>query len=346
MLRVTARREYCICVVGKVRSAVPATENGWIMEQFLDGETLPMRLRRGFAALGNFDGFHLGHQAVVRRAIEQARIAGKPALVVTFSPHPVRLFQPDAPPFALTTLDQRLELFEAAGVDAAYVIRFDSAFAAVTAETFISDWLAKRLMLSGVVTGCDFNFGVARRGNTAMLRGLGAAYGFRADTVRPVEMDGAVISSTRIRALLRDGETLRAASLLTRPFSIRGTIELHQTADRVIGSPILRVRTRDYLQMAPGVYAVRLRRDDGRRTDAIASFEASSEFDLNKAHLELSLIGCLEDLGEGMLDVEMHEFLGNGNRFAPTAREDLSLARLPAALGSSNRGGRKTVYEA
>ena len=125
------------------------------MERLDGGSAVPSHLAGGIVALGNFDGFHLGHQAVVGRAVARARAEGRPALVATFDPHPVRHFRPDAPPFRLTTLDQRQRLFAAAGVDAMVVFHFDGALARLSAERFIAERLHADLQVAGVVTGED-----------------------------------------------------------------------------------------------------------------------------------------------------------------------------------------------
>ncbi len=185
------------------------------MERLDGGSTVPPHLAGGIVALGNFDGFHLGHQAVVGQAVARARAEGRPALVATFDPHPVRHFRPDTPPFRLTTLEQRERLFAAAGVDAMVVFAFDAALAALSAEAF-AERLAARLQVAGVVTGEDFTFGQGKRGDVAMLAALGTAHGFTAETVGAVTLDGETVSSSRIRELLRAGDPRGAARLLTR----------------------------------------------------------------------------------------------------------------------------------
>jgi riboflavin kinase/FMN adenylyltransferase len=129
------------------------------MQRLDGGSVVPAALRAGIVALGNFDGFHLGHQAVVGRAVERARAEGRPALVATFDPHPVRHFRPDTAPFRLTTLDQRERLFAEAGADAMIVFQFDTALAALSAVEFVGDRLLDTIGIGGVVTGEDFTFG-------------------------------------------------------------------------------------------------------------------------------------------------------------------------------------------
>jgi riboflavin kinase/FMN adenylyltransferase len=195
------------------------------MERLDGGSAVPERLRGGIVALGNFDGFHKGHQAVVGRAIEHAHAEGRPALVATFDPHPVRFFKPDLPPFRLTTLDQRERLFAAAGADAMLVFRFDAELASVTAEQFVTDRLIARIGAAGVATGEDFTFGKARGGNVEVLKRLGAEHGLSVDAVAPILGDGAPVSSSVIREALKAGDCETATSLLTRPFAIEGVVE-------------------------------------------------------------------------------------------------------------------------
>lgn len=184
----------------------------------LDGhERIEGALRGGVIALGNFDGFHAGHQAVVGRAVHHAKDDGRPAIVATFDPHPVRFFKPDVPPFRLTTLDQRQQLFGAAGADAMLVLPFDAALAATTAEDFITELLLERYGAAGVVTGADFVFGKGRGGDVVTLADHARRLGFFTEMVAPVDDSAEVISSSRIRDALRAGDCATAARLLTCP---------------------------------------------------------------------------------------------------------------------------------
>src|SRR3569623_2044846 len=184
------------------------------MERLDGGSALPPHLVGGIVALGNFDGFHLGHQAVAGRAIAAARAAGRPAIVATIDPHPVRQFSTDAPPFRLTTLEQRERLFGAAGADAMLVFHFDAALAALTAEEFVAQRLVAMAQVGGVVTGEDFTFGKAKGGNVAILADLGRQHGFTVETVGPVSLDGRTVSSRRLRDMLVAGTPRAAARLL------------------------------------------------------------------------------------------------------------------------------------
>ena len=272
--------------------------------QRLDGGAAPPHLAGGIVALGNFDGFHLGHQAVVGLA-----------LVATFDPHPRAFFRPDAAPFRLTTLGQRLRLFEAAGADAAVVFGFDDALAALTPEAFVSERLVRDLAIAGVVTGEDFAFGRAKGGDVGMLAELGRIGGFRAEAVPPVSLDGAPVSSTRIRALLREGRPAEAAQLLTRPFAIEGEVVHGDKVGRTIGYPTANLELRDYMRPAYGIYAVRGRLADGRVLDGAANLGVRPQFEPPKELLEPFFFDFDGDLYGRRIAVELVEFLRPEARF-------------------------------
>jgi riboflavin kinase / FMN adenylyltransferase len=273
----------------------------------LDGNApLPASVSGGVVALGNFDGFHLGHQAVVGRAIATAKERGAPALVATFDPHPVRFFQPDAPPFRLTTLDQRERLFAEAGADAMIVFPFNTALAALTATEFAEQKLAG---LSGVVTGEDFTFGNKKSGNVAVLAELGAQLGFSAEAVGPVSDSEGPISSSRIREALIAGDCTLAARLLTRPFAIEGIVQHGDKLGRTIGFPTANIAIGSYLRPRYGIYAVRGRLADGRVLNGAANIGIRPQFDPPKELLEPYFFDFSEDLYDQPLEVEFHAFL-------------------------------------
>src|SRR5689334_14891714 len=196
---------------------------------------VPGSLKGSILALGNFDGFHLGHQAVVSRAVARAFHERRPVIVATFDPHPVRFFKPDLPPFRLTTLDQREELFAHAGADAMLVFEFDEMLRSTSAEDFVIDLLGRRIGAAGVVTGDDFTFGRQRGGNVELLRTLGADHGIVAETVAPVLLDGTRISSGRIREALAAGDLATATHLLSRDYTITGTVQRGDQRGRELG---------------------------------------------------------------------------------------------------------------
>lgn len=278
-------------------------------------DAMPDALRGAIMALGNFDGFHLGHQAVAGEAITQARAAGKPAIIATFDPHPVRFFAPEAPWFRLTTLDQRRRLFEAAGADAMLVFDFDAALAATTAEDFIVELLVKRLGLTGVVTGEDFTFGKGRGGNIEVLRDLGVDHGLHATAMGPVMDDDGVISSSRIRDALRAGDCATATRLLTRPFAVEGVVQHGDKNGRLLGFPTANIDMAHYLRPRYGIYAVKGRLPDGRVLDGAANLGIRPSFDPPKELLEPHFFDFSEDLYGQIIEVEFHAYIRGEAKF-------------------------------
>ncbi|MGN6621573.1 MAG: bifunctional riboflavin kinase/FAD synthetase [Sphingomonas sp.] len=279
------------------------------MERLDGGSPVPDRYRGGIVALGNFDGFHRGHQAVVGCAVARAKAEGRPALVATFDPHPVRFFKPDVPPFRLTTLDQRQALFAEAGADAMLVFHFDAGLAGLTAEQFVTERLIGLIGAGGVVTGEDFTFGKARGGNVGLLAALGQAHGFSVETVGPVADEGAPVSSSRIRDLLQAGDPRGAAELLTRPFAIEGVVEHGDKLGRTIGYPTANLSLGSYLRPRYGIYAVRGRLADGRMLDGAANLGIRPSFDPPKELLEPYFFDFSGDLYGQTIEVHLIEFL-------------------------------------
>jgi riboflavin kinase/FMN adenylyltransferase len=279
----------------------------------LDGSSgVPDRMRGGIVALGNFDGFHKGHQAVVGRAIERARAAGRPALVATFDPHPVRFFRPEAEPFRLTSLNQRQRFFAEAGADAMIVFPFNAALASLTAEEFVTQMLAG---VGGVVTGEDFTFGKGRGGNVSVLGELGRKYGFIAEAVAPVSDSGDVISSSRIREALQAGDCATATQLLTRPFAVEGIVQHGDKNGRELGYPTANVDLGTYLRPRYGIYAVRGRLADGRILDGAANIGIRPNFDPPKELLEPHFFDFSGDLYGQTIEISFHAFLRDEAKF-------------------------------
>ena len=285
------------------------------MERLDGGSAVPERLRGGIVALGNFDGFHKGHQAVVARAVARGRAEERPVLVATFDPHPVRYFKPDVPPFRLTTLDQRERLFAAAGADAMIVFRFDAGLASVTAPDFVTDRLVRLIGAAGVVTGEDFTFGKGRGGDTRLLMELGRLNRLSVDSVPPVEEDGEAVSSSRIRDALQAGDCETAARLLTRPFAIEGEVEHGDKRGRALGYPTANIPLANYLRPRFGVYAVRGRLADGRLLDGAANLGTRPTFDPPRELLEPFFFDFDEDLYGQRVEVALISFLREEARF-------------------------------
>lgn len=279
-------------------------------------QRMPEELHGAILALGNFDGFHQGHQAVVGAAIRWARAENRPAVVATFDPHPMRFFHPEAPPFRLTTLDQREELFAAAGADAMLVIHFDASIAGMSAEHWVQDMICAHLHTAGVVTGEDFTFGKGRAGNAESLRRLGAQCGIATLSVEPVHDLHGPISSSRIREAIRQGDCDTALWLLTRPFAIRGIVQHGDKVGRSIGFPTANIDMGNYLRPRYGIYAVKGRLPDGRVLKGAANVGVRPSFSPPRELLEPHFFDFNEDIYGQQIEVEFHHFLRPEEKFA------------------------------
>ncbi|MEO1168095.1 MAG: bifunctional riboflavin kinase/FAD synthetase [Pseudomonadota bacterium] len=279
------------------------------MQRLFHRDTVPDELRGGVIALGNFDGFHRGHQAVAARAVHHAHDDSRPIIIATFDPHPVRHFQPDAPPFRLTTLDQREELFGEAGADAMMVFEFGDELAGTAAESFIEDILLDRFGVAGVVTGNDFVFGKGRRGDVVMLAEFAKERGFFTEIAAPVNEGEAIVSSSRIRDALKAGDCETATHLLTRPFTIEGTVEHGAKQGRKLGYPTANIRLDSYIRPKYGIYAVRGRLPDGRTLNGAANLGIRPSFDPPTELLEPHFFDFDGDLYGQTIAVEMVSFI-------------------------------------
>lgn len=295
------------------------------MQRLTLDRPVPEALRGAVVALGNFDGFHLGHQAVVGRAVQRGAHERRPVIVATFDPHPVRHFKPDVPPFRLTSLDQRQRLFAHAGADAMLVFQFDGTLASTSAEDFVARILGEQVGAAAVVTGEDFTFGKGRTGNADVLRALGKANGIAAEAVAPVSLDGELVSSSRIREALQAADPGAATRLLTRPFAIEGEIIHGNKRGRELGWPTANMQLGNYLRPAYGIYAVRARLADGSDRDGVASLGERPMFAPEEL-LEVHLFDFSGDLYGQQVEVDLHHYLRPEGKFA-------SLEELAAQIG-------------
>ena len=300
-------------------------------------DTMPEALHGAVMALGNFDGFHTGHQHVAREAIDWARAEGRPAVIATFDPHPVRHFAPHVPPFRLSTLDQREEWFADAGADGMLVFTFDDALAGMTADDFIGLLLGDHLKVAGVVTGEDFTFGKGRGGNIQVLRDVGAKRGITARAIGAVAEGGMTVSSSRIRDALKAGDCERAGELLTRPFVIRGTVIHGDKVGREIGYPTANMELGSYLRPRFGIYAVTARvLDTGEELKGAANVGVRPTFDPPKELLEPYFFDFSGDLYGREIEVRLEHFL------RPEAKFD-SLDDLKAQMAQDCEEARKLL---
>jgi len=283
------------------------------MRIFRHYEEIPADFKGGVVALGNFDGVHRGHRAVIGEAIARARDADAPSGVMTFEPHPRRLFQPDLPPFTLTPFRIKARHMETLDLDYLYVQHFDRDFASKPAEAFVRDVLVGGLGVRHVVVGEDYVFGKGRGGDVALLRAMADEGGYGVTAVGPVkDADGVTYSSTRARTALGEGRPEEAAHVLGRPWEIEGRVEHGDKRGRTIGFPTANIALGDYLRPRPGVYAVRAGVDRGADTlwrAGVANFGRRPTFDKTDELLEVHLFDVAEDLYHQHLRVQMIAYL-------------------------------------
>lgn len=296
------------------------------MERLDSGSAVPPHLRGAIVALGNFDGFHLGHQAVAGRAVEWAKAEGRPAIIATFDPHPVRHFFPNLPPFRLTTLDQRQRIFWEAGADAMLVFHFDDKLAATSAEAFVQS-LIDDYHAAGVVTGTDFTFGQGRGGNVGLLTQKGQSLGLRTEAVEPVLLDGEIVSSSRIREALQTGDCATAAQLMTRPFAVEGMVQHGDKVGSDIGYPTANIDMGKYLRPAYGIYAIRGCLPGGRIVDGVANLGIRPMFEPPKELLEPYFFDFSEDLYGQTVEIEFIQYLRPEAKFDSIEELTAQIAR-------------------
>lgn len=241
--------------------------------RFHDVEGFAGELKGGVVAIGNFDGVHRGHQAVLARAIEAAHASSVTAVVLTFEPHPRTVFRPDQPVFRLTPAPMKATILGHLGFDAVVEQSFDKAFAAQGAEDFVAGILCGQLGVRHVVTGYDFHFGKGREGNPDFLMKAGERYGFGVTLVEEFQDENAeIVSSSRIREALARGDVAEAAGLLGYRYTVSAEVLHGAKLGRTLGYPTANMALPPETALAPGIYAVRFRRADGTVHDGVASF--------------------------------------------------------------------------
>jgi riboflavin kinase/FMN adenylyltransferase len=215
---------------------------------------LEQPIRRSIVTIGNFDGIHLGHQAILKTVVDRAKDLDGQAVVYTFDPHPRKVLRPEKAPALLNTLEQKLELLERAGVDVVVVEPFTAEFSRTGADEFVRI-LHERIQPLEVYVGYDFHFGRDREGSMRMLTEMGPRLGFSVTIIPEVTVDAGDVNSTRIRQLLAEGEAERAARMLGRPFTIRGYVVRGDERGRSLGFPTANVEPENEVIPAAGVYA-------------------------------------------------------------------------------------------
>ena len=280
---------------------------------------LPEEFRNSSIAIGNFDGMHQGHCKVISRAGIFAHERGVPWGVLTFEPHPREIFDIDKPLFRLTPFDMKARQIEAMGVEFLVVIHFDTEFAKITAEEFVDQVIVQGFEASYVVSGFNFAFGHKRAGNTSFLQMKGEQFGFGTTGIKQVLDDtGEIISSTRIRKFLLDGNPRAAGNLLGRNYEIEGIVSQGDQRGRKIGFPTANIKLDDHMRIANGVYAIKAGIDHGPDTvwhDGVANLGYRPTFNGSQCVLETHLFDFDEDIYDAYLRVALIDFIRPEQKF-------------------------------
>ena len=295
-----------------------------------------------FLAIGVFDGVHLGHQAVLRRALDDARLAGGTAVAVTFDPHPIRVLRPDQAPRLLTSTLHKLQLIRSLGLDHVLVIPFDRDFAATEPADFIRALADAGRPLREICVGFEWSFGKGRAGNLDLLRKLGPAHGFAEVGVPAVALDGEIVSSTLIRRAVEAGDLPRAASLLGREFTILGTVVEGERIGRTLGFPTANLSAHNEQFPPNGVYAAEARRGSKNLPAAVnIGVRPTIKNATSERLLEVHLLDFDESIYGEDLEITFRQFLRPEQKFA--SREALrdqiarDIARARAVLGAGDQ---------
>lgn len=301
-----------------------------------DAAVLPGLLRGSVIAIGNFDGLHRGHRTVIAEALAIGEQLGAPTLVLSFDPHPRTLFRPDAPMFRLTPDPVKARVLRALGVAGLVNARFDRAFAGQTADEFITGVLVAQLGARHVVVGHDFRFGRGQSGDTTLLASAGPAAGFGVTVIDAFSDEGGeVVSSSRIRDLLRAGDAVEAAGLLGYRFLFSAPVIHGDARGRDLGYPTANLDPGRQFELAHGIYAVRAR-IGGHLRDGVASFGRRPTFDNGNPLFEVHLFDFAGDLYGQWMDVSVICRLRGEKRFdsidALIAQMDLDSAEARAAI--------------
>ena len=285
-----------------------------IIRDFAD---CPPQYKGSAIAIGNFDGVHLGHHAILKRCVDIAKEKNIPAAAMTFEPHPRRFFGKDEAPLHLYSLRRKIELLRDTGIEILFMARFNAALAALTAEEFVKKILMGQLSARHLITGEDFAFGKNRGGNAALLALLAKQYGFGFTACPPIlDKHGQVISSTAIRRALAEGDVRKAAELLGRPYEIEGRVRHGNKRGRALGYPTANLPLNRLFRPRFGIYAVRM--ETGRSgiwQDGVASLGINPMFGLNEPLLEAHGFAIEEQLYGKWLAVELAGFIRDEARF-------------------------------
>jgi riboflavin kinase/FMN adenylyltransferase len=274
----------------------------------------PHAVARPVIAIGNFDGLHRGHRAVIDRTLALAHRLGRPSAILTFEPHPRDFFRPGAPVFRLTPLTEKTIIADHLGLDALIALSFDADMARMEASAFIEEWLVKRLEIAAVIVGTDFRFGAKRVGTSQMLASEGARWSFEVEILPEVAMDGGRVSSSAVRQALESGDIAQANELLGHRWFVAGEVRHGEKRGRELGFPTANLRLDASCRLRHGIYAVRVL-VEGRVHEAVASFGRRPTFDNGAPLLEVFIFDFEGNLYGRALTVEFVAWLRGEQKF-------------------------------
>jgi riboflavin kinase / FMN adenylyltransferase len=286
------------------------TKNFLVVRDSAPGDAL----RGAVVAIGNFDGVHRGHRAVIGAALQKAQALGRPAAALTFEPHPRAFFNPGEPLFRLTDEGVKLRLLASTGLDGAIVLTFDAALAGLSAESFVERILVERFAISGAVIGFNFHFGTNRAGSPEFLKAQGKKYGFAVEVVPRFEDQGRPVSSGPIRDALAAGRLDQAAELLGYPWFVSGEVIHGDKRGRELGFPTANLKLDAACGLRYGIYAVRVAAGE-RRYSGVASFGRRPMFDTGAVLLEVFLFDFAGDLYGQIIDVAFIDWIREERMF-------------------------------
>jgi riboflavin kinase/FMN adenylyltransferase len=278
-------------------------------------DEIPSEFRDAFVTIGNFDGIHLGHRLIFEQVIAAAKKEKGKALVITFDPHPKMLLHPERRPFYLiTSLEEKIRLLDEIGIDAVILIPFSLEFAKTTAEAFIHDILWDKLHIRKIFIGHDYTFGRGKEGNEAYLVLHGSKLGFNVDVVNAFTIKGGIVSSTRIRNAILDGDVKTAAGLLGRPYNLSGPVVEGHRRGAGLGFPTANIDPEKVLVPARGVYAV-IVEVDGQRYQGVLNIGYNPTFADEKQSIEVHLLEFTGNIYGMTLEVLFIERIRNEVKF-------------------------------
>lgn len=270
---------------------------------------------RSVLTVGNFDGIHLGHQAILRSVVEHAQALGAVSAVVTFDPPPLKVLRPESAPPRISTTEQRLDWFRRLGLDSAIILRFDAELARVSPEDFVVQLLLGQLRMRSILVGENFRFGHRHAGDVPLLRKLGRAHGFEVEIVPPVLYRGEVVSSTAIRRAVSEGNVSHAARLLGRPFALAGEIRPGTGTGSRLVFPTLNLSPQQELLPAMGVY-VSETTAAGKTCRSVTNVGRRPTFNGISLSIESHLLDFSEKFSSGRMEIHFWERLREEKKFS------------------------------